>query len=111
MTYPEHAERLWSILTEFSKSREVQTYTGIGGRLGLKAQSVSGVLAPIHAYCEQNDLPLLTALVVQKKTRRPGTGFKSINDYERVFARDWTKVATPTATDLASAAKRSEAQG
>lgn len=108
MTYPEHAAALWKILVELAEARQTATYAEIGRRLGLNAQNVSGALAPIHAYCEANDLPLLTALVVQTRTGRPGPGYKSPNDHRtdcvKVFSRDWTQGVRPNASELASVA-------
>ena len=92
---------LWTILQELAEARRCENYARIDEILGLNAQNVSGALAPIHDYCERNDLPLLTALVVQTKTGRPGPGYRCRNDHAtecaRVFAHDWVATAMPSA--------------
>jgi len=107
MRHPEHAAKLWPILVELAKGRQLETYGGIALEMGLIAQGVSSALKPIHAYCLANNFPLLTALVVRADSRRPGGGYRSANDHqtecERVFAHDWSTVRGPSALDFAKA--------
>lgn len=50
-------------------------------------------LGPIMRYCEENDLPTLTVLVVNQSNGLPGSGlettFEVDRDRKRVFKWDW----------------------
>ncbi|MES2936708.1 MAG: HNH endonuclease [Pseudomonadota bacterium] len=60
-------------------------------------------LGPVQDFCLIEKLPPLTALVVQKRTGRPGAGFIAwdVDDlaeaHRRVWAFDWDAVANPFA--------------
>ena len=52
-------------------------------------------------FCEQNNLPPLTVLVVGKRTGKPGQGFSTGSgdlhaDRARVFDSDWYGIFPPT---------------
>ena len=104
MHYLSSAAELWPILTRLASERRTETYGAVGREIGLIARGVSGALTPIHAYCERNDLPLLTALVVRADTRRPGEGYQSPVDHiaecHMVYGYDWTKVTPPTGEEF-----------
>ena len=69
----------------------------------------AGVLAQplglIMRYCETNELPPLTVLVVTKETGQPGKGLRTIQelhtDREKVFAKRWLRMKPPEASDFA----------
>lgn len=55
------------------RSRQVLTYGELGRLIGYTHVGVIGnVLGPIMAYCERENLPPLTSIVVNEKTGKPG---------------------------------------
>lgn len=70
------------------------TYGQLGEYLGIDG---GGVFAPIlnliMLYCQKNDLPPLTCLVVNKGTGLPGTGLTTLQDLpkdrEAVYQFKW----------------------
>jgi len=68
----------------------------------------AGVMAPILGcimwFCEQNRLPPLTVLVVNRETGLPGEGLSTIEevnkDREAVFAFDWFSIEPPQNGDF-----------
>ena len=60
------------------RSRQVLTYGELGRLIGYTHVGVIGnVLGPIMAYCERENLPPLTSIVVNEKTGKPGAGFNT----------------------------------
>ncbi len=55
-------------------------------------------------WCDENGLPPLTVLVVNKKTGLPGTGLilsTDLNaDREAVFQFNWYSIVPPTSAEL-----------
>jgi len=55
-------------------------------------------------YCKRTGLPLLTVLVVQKTSGKPGDGFTTFKDLhrvrERVFAQNWYRMKPLTIVKL-----------
>ena len=79
-------------------------------------QSRAGVLrtwlGAVAFYCEQEDLPALTVLVVNSETGKPGHGFplrstKYVKDLdelrEDVYSYDWYDLHPPTPKELLEA--------
>jgi hypothetical protein len=66
-------------------------------------------------YCEQNELPPLTALVVKKKTGLPGEGLTTRKNLdagrEEVFRCTWFKIVPPTPAQLSDAYEKGHARG
>jgi hypothetical protein len=73
------------------------------------AGTLAGPLGCIMYYCEQQNLPPLTALVVKKKGGKPGSGLISVQpsdlDARRqdVFREEWFKRLPPSAQELETA--------
>ena len=76
------------------------------GGAGVMGQFVG----PIMYYCQENQLPPLTVLVVNKDTGLPGEGLTTLEDVnrdrERVFAHDWFQMEPPEAGDFEEALRR-----
>ena len=69
------------------------------------------VLGHIAFYCEDNDLPPLTTLVVGKWPGKPGTKIpvdpaKIDEERERVYREDWYDIYPPSAAELSAADRR-----
>ena len=70
------------------------------------AQDPGKFLEYILRYCEKNQLPSLTVLVVNQETGLPGSGFPPEDvhsERERVFRFDWFGLVPPTLEHFADA--------
>jgi putative restriction endonuclease len=81
------------------------TYKEAADQTGASPQGMGSCLGPIQRYCEANDLPLLSAIVVSSSTGLPGDGFGGNDQIEaqqrQVFTHDWLRTQTPTPEALA----------
>jgi hypothetical protein len=79
---------------------------------GKKAAGVlAKILGHIAFYCEDNNLPPLTTIVVEKDAGKPGYRIpvdpKRIDlERENVYQHDWYDVYPPSEADLAAAFKK-----
>ncbi len=102
----QHTLNIWNHLVERATSGRTITYSELAERVyGNRAsQAVSQPLKKLISYCKQKGLPLLPILAVSKRTGRPSAGPEIYPDVrgetDRVFSFDWSKVSTPTPTDL-----------
>lgn len=101
MDVTERAVQIWPVLALAARNRQTLTYEIVEGLTGLFRAGLGQCLDPIQAYCVANDLPPLTALVVEKGSGLPGTGFTAAADVPkaqaRVFAYDWSSHECPSA--------------
>lgn len=101
MTYLDHAIRLWPYLTALAPDGSVVTYKQAAQFLGHDNPRIIGRgLHPIFDACQDAGWPILTALVVNAKTDRPGEGLDAwIHDFkaelERIAAFPWEEVCPP----------------
>jgi len=109
-THPARAVQCWQILVGKAMNRQTVTYQGLAGLMFQRR--AAGVLAQILGYvafyCNDNDLPPLTAIVVRKTGGEPGTGIpvdQNTIDAQRedVFSCDWFDIYPPDEDALASA--------
>ncbi len=108
------ALQIWQILVSKAHNRQTMTYGALASLLGYeKSYILSGMLGHIMEYCEQNKLPPLTILVVNKETGLPGVGLTSPTNLhaerEEVFRYDWFGLYPPTAEELGQAYKNQSA--
>jgi hypothetical protein len=110
--HPDRAVQMWQILTAAAMQRQTLTYEILAQKVYQRdAQGVlNQILGHIAFYCIENDLPLLTVLVVNKGTGQPGWNIPadrtpgSIDqERERVYATDWYDIYPPNAQELAAA--------
>lgn len=115
MKIPERAAQAWSLLAFAACHRQTLTYELLAKLTGMHAAGLGAVLEPIQSHCLLNDLPPLTALVVNKATGLPGTGFIAAADvpreFVRIFDHDWLAVACPTPEQLAEATRLRPSNG
>lgn len=100
--------QLWSLLVCAARDRKTYTYGGLASALGWGGAGVmGGFLGPIMFYCEQNNFPPLTVLVVNQETGLPGEGLTTLeevnSDRESVFAFDWFGIEPPETDDFQEA--------
>lgn len=70
------AKRAWPYLAMRANKRgEPFTYKELCEKLGLHHRAAGHFLGVIQEYCNANKLPPLQALVVNKSTRLPGSGY------------------------------------
>jgi putative restriction endonuclease len=98
------AGRVWSELAAHAAARTTCNYRDLAPFISTNPLSVRRALAPIQDFCIAEQLPPLTALVVQVGKNKPGKGFIAwdIGDVQqaqrRVFAFDWRSVPNPFAS-------------
>lgn len=106
MTAHERAAQLWPLLVFAARTQQILSYSMVEKMTGIPRPAVGGFLGPIQDYCKHNDLPPLTALVVNEEQGLPGEGFvgadlKDIFKAQaRVFVFDWFKNRPPSPEEL-----------
>ncbi len=99
-TRPTRAVQIWQILIGKAHNRQTMTYGELAKLLGFGgAGTIGGHLDYPLCYCEINQLPPLTALVVNQETGLPGDGLKLDNlhaDREKVYQFNWYGLVPPT---------------
>jgi hypothetical protein len=104
------ALQAWQILIGRAANRQTITYgqlseqmEGYGGKRGA---ILSHPLGRIMRWCQANNLPALTTLVVDRITGLPKSGLTTVADddfpaeCERVFKRKWFSIFPPTLDEL-----------
>jgi putative restriction endonuclease len=69
-------------------------------------------LDPLMKWCKLNNLPALTAIVVDKTTGLPRSGLTAVEgefpaEQQRVFAHPWFSILPPTVAELREALSHS----
>ena len=109
MKREERAQQVWQVLTSAAHNHQIITYGRLAELIGMGPGTLAGPLGCIMYFCEQQGLPPLTALVVQKRGGRPGQGLTSVNPKEideqrqKVYACWWFRRLPPSAQDFAEA--------
>ena len=115
MKLSERAAPSWPLLVFAARNRQTLTYELLGKLTGMHAAGLGGVLEPVQSFCLLRELPPLSALVVNKSTGLPGTGFIAAADvpreFMRVFEHDWLSVGCPSAETLAEAVAERPSNG
>jgi hypothetical protein len=107
MTNPQRALQVWSLLALAAMTRTILTYEEVANLTGLPNNS-GNVLGHIYYYCAQHNLPVLTALVVDKHTGRPSApalydGLDISEEHRRCFGHDWLKQGVPSLQEFQDA--------
>jgi putative restriction endonuclease len=111
---PTNASRslqIYLVLIGTAKRRETMTYEMLAERMygnPRAAFTLAGKLEPLMRWCKANDLPALTAIVVDKTTGLPNTGLITVEgefpaEQQRVFAHPWFDIMPPSVEELRSA--------
>jgi len=108
------ALQIWQILISKAHNRQSMTCGELADLLKYNGAGVMNrMLGHISWYCDENDLPPLTALVVNKTTGIPGEGLhtlislKKLNvDRERVYDYAWYAIFPPSPAELVTVFKR-----
>lgn len=105
-THPARALQAWQILISAAMNRQTHTYRSLSVLMYEKqAQGVlAQILSHIAYFCNENQIPPLTALVVNEQTGLPGDKIPTGEDLnairERVYAFNWYNVYPPTENQL-----------
>lgn len=102
------AAQIWQILTGKAFNRQITTYGEVADILDYEGAGVLGrQLGHIMFFCAQNQLPPLTALVVNGETGLPGEGLETKNNLhkerENVFNYAWYSIFPPTPKEFSEA--------
>ena len=108
-TYASRAQQLWQILIGAAAQRRIVTYGILADTIGIRvAVSLGEPLFHIKHWCEQNELPPLTVIVVNKESGKPGSGM-ALDDLDKaredVFNYAWYRLVPPTMEELRDAYK------
>ena len=105
--------QVWMILVAAARLRQTLTYGDLADALGVKGPGgvFAKILGRIYNYCLQEGLPLLTVIVVNKQTGRPGweKGYADVDtddERERVFRHGWIAQEPPTPEELGAMNER-----
>lgn len=115
-THPLRALQAWQILCGAAMNRQTLTYLRLSELVyGKPAQGVlDRVLGHVAYFCRDNDLPVLTCIVVNQNTGLPGQdipmSLEELNaERERVYAEDWYDIQPPSASELLASFERNMA--
>ena len=100
------AVQAWQILISAAMNRQTHTYKSLS-KFMFQHQAtgvLAGILGHIAFYCNENELPPLTVLVVNSETGLPGEEIpvsKDLNSLrETVYNFDWYNIYPPTEQEL-----------
>ena len=115
MKLSERAWQAWSLLAFAAGNRQIITYEILGKLTGMAAAGLGSVLEQIQSYCLVNNLPPLSALVVNKSTGLPSQGFTATTNvplaFVQIFEFDWLSITCPTPTQLEEATRARPSNG
>ena len=107
------AMQIWMVLIGMAHNRQTMTYGALARTLGYTspgAQFMTRLLDPVMRYCQDNNLPPLTVLVVNRETGKPGTGLSTLNDIDKdrelVFNHDWYYIYPPSPEEFEEAHRK-----
>lgn len=111
--HPDRAIQAWQILIGAAANRQTLTYEGLSKLMYKKkaAGVLDRILGHIAYYCNDNNLPPLTSVVVGKGRGTPGEDIP-MNPQEfdarreDVYAEDWYDIYPPSAAALKEAFDR-----
>ncbi len=105
----QRASQLWSLLVLAARTQQVLSYRVVERLTGIDRRGVGGCLGPILHYCNKQNLPALTSIVLKEDTGLPGEGFTAVpvtdifKEQARVFIYDWFSKPAPNTEDFRKA--------
>lgn len=110
MTKNDMGSQLWSLLVDSAHAQKVLTYAIVEQLTGVPKQAMRCLLAPIHDYCQRQNLPPLTSLVVNEidssSSERITATKDRFGDQARVYLFDWSGQKSPSPDDLQHSTKQ-----
>jgi hypothetical protein len=111
--HPARAVQAWQILVGKAMNRQTVTYELLSQIMyGKQAAGVlAAILGHIAFYCQDNNIPILTTIVVGKGPGKPGDRIlldplRVDEERESVYQHDWYDIYPPSEADLAAAYKK-----
>ena len=105
---PKRTLQIYLILIGAAQRHEILTYEQLSTLMGF--ERAAGILAdrlgPVMRWCARNNLPALTAIVVNKTSGLPGEGLHTVDgnkfaaEQQKVFKFDWFAIFPPVITEL-----------
>ncbi len=117
MTEREWSERIWPTLVDWARKRGTVSYASLKEAVGFRGwqKTFSQCLGRIANYCHLKRWPILTVVVVNKRTGKPGGGIPFVEDFDaelkRVHAFPWQKHPTPVSEEFPESACLSRGRG
>ncbi len=106
-TLATRAFQIYLVLIGAAHRREILTYGLLAKLIGFEGAGVlAGRLGPIMRWYDANNLPALTAIVVNQDTGEPGGGLTMFSskslpaEQQKVFQFDWFAVYPPSVEEL-----------
>ncbi|PYQ13178.1 MAG: hypothetical protein DMH00_04695 [Acidobacteria bacterium] len=106
----DRAVQAWQILVGKAMNRQTVTYLGLSRLMYQKDAPgvLDKILGHIAYFCNANDLPPLTSIVVGKGRGTPGNDIpvdlsKIDAERERVYEHDWYDIYSPSRDELRAA--------
>jgi len=107
-TEPGWALRAYLVLIGMAARRETATYAQLDQRIQRGGASLlAKSLGCVMRWCDKNQLPAITALVVDHTTGLPSSGLNTVEqdkfpaEQQKVFRHDWIFHFPPTIEELA----------
>ncbi|MFA6468291.1 MAG: hypothetical protein WCW35_05285 [Bacteroidota bacterium] len=104
MNIYQRAAQFWAVLALAASNRQILNYKMLSRLVGMPPAALGGMLEPIQTFCQRNNLPPLTVLVVQQDSGLPGTGFIAAADIPKaqadVFNYDWLDFGAPSPDNI-----------
>jgi hypothetical protein len=102
------ALQVYLVLIGAAKNRQTLTYKLLAETSGFGGSGVfSNILGHIMYWCQREDLPSLTSLVVKENTGQPGDGLtapENVNaEREKIYQFNWYSIVPPTTDELDAA--------
>jgi hypothetical protein len=110
MTECEWCERIWPALIERARIGRTINYQSLKELVEFNGWQItlSHCLGRIARYCHDKGWPILTVMVVNKATGRPGRGIPFVDDFEseltRVRAFPWHEQRLPVSAEFPESA-------
>ena len=92
---------LWPHLIAAAAEKRTLLYSELAPYIATNPRNVDKALGPIFYYCKGNNLPSLTSIVINKKTRKPGSGFTNsatmtiAKAQGGVYRYNWSEIVNP----------------
>lgn len=103
------ASQCWQILISKANTSSIITYGELAKLMGIHHRPLGYILGYIMYYCQHNELPPLTSIVVNQDTGVPGEGFTAEEpanvpaQHIQVFRYDWFDLVPPTIEEFKEA--------
>ena len=114
LPHHERAVLVWELLARSYAPRfEIVTYGALGKRANFNPHFAGSILNFPMRWCLLNGLPLITSIVVQLQTGKPGPGFLNTfpgmdlqQEQMAAFRFDWSVVERPSAQEMVEAVEK-----